>query len=118
MGLAAGQLRDRILIEDQVTTINSSGEHVTNWEAVDFSASGDGKFWASILPLSARELVAAETIKSEVKARIVMRYNANVTAKMRITEGSTIYNIAGIIRDNETGREWMTLQVTSGLNNG
>lgn len=118
MGLSAGQLRDRVTVQQQITTINSAGEQVTEWEEVTFSAAGDGKFWAAVNPLSARELLAAEQVKSEVKSRIVMRYNANVTAKMRLLIDGVPHNIAGIIRDPETGMEWMTLPVTAGLNIG
>lgn len=118
MGLSAGQLRDRVTIEESVTTINSFGEQETNWEEVTFSAKGDGKFWASVVPMSARELLAAEAVKSEVKSRVIMRYNRNVTAQMRLLIDGVPHNIAGIIRDPETGVEWMTLPVTSGLNQG
>jgi SPP1 family predicted phage head-tail adaptor len=118
MGLKAGDLRDRVTIQEPVTSINSSGEQVTNWEEVTFSARGDGKFWASVNPMSARELLAAEAVKSEVKSRVVMRYNANVTAKMRLLIDGVPHNIAGIIRDPETGMEWMTLPVSAGLNVG
>jgi SPP1 family predicted phage head-tail adaptor len=116
--LSAGQLRDRVTIQQRITTINSSGEQVSNWEEVAFSANGDGKFWASVVPMSARELLAAEAVKSEVKSRVVMRYNANVTAQMRLVLDGAYFNIAGIIRDPETGMEWMTLPVSQGLNEG
>ena len=118
MGLSAGQLRDRVTVQESVTTINSSGEQVTNWEEVTFSARGDGKFWANVNPLSARELLAAEAIKSEVKSRVIMRYNRNVTAQMRLLIDGVPHNIAGIVRDPETGMEWMTLPVTSGTSVG
>jgi SPP1 family predicted phage head-tail adaptor len=118
MGLKAGDLRDRALVEDQTTTTNSSGDQVTEWEEVTFSARGDGKFWGALKPSSARELLTAESVKSEVKALFVMRYNANITAKMRLTIDGQIYNIAGIIRDPDTGMEWMTLPLSTGLNAG
>lgn len=116
--LAAGQLRDRITVEEKVTSKNSFGEVVSNWEEVSFSASGNGKFWAAINYLSARELIASQQMNSQVTCRIVMRYNASVTAAMRIVCGSQIFNIIGVQPDPDSGREWMTMPCSQGMNQG
>jgi SPP1 family predicted phage head-tail adaptor len=121
MGLKAGELRHRITIKDQVTSIDTSGEQVTDWQVVD-SGAEDHKFWCAIKPLSARELVVSQQVASEVTARIVMRYDARIKAKMRAEHDDgttvTIYNLSPPIRDPDTGLEWITIPATALLNQG
>jgi SPP1 family predicted phage head-tail adaptor len=110
-GIAAGRLRHRVTIEQQVNVVNSFGEHSKEWEPF-------AQVWAAVEPLSARELLAAQQVQSQVVARVIMRYNAAVTASMRIVYRGVVYNIAGVQRDPESGLEWMTLPVSYGLNQG
>lgn len=76
------------------------------------------KAWGNIHPLSAAEFVAGQQIASQVTTRITIPYIAGITAKMRIRNGSTVYNIQGVIPDPESGREWITLACSSGVNDG
>lgn len=110
-GLSAGRLRDRVSVEQQIDTIDSSGFPVKVWESI-------GNFWASIEPLSVREFLSSQQMQSQVNTRIVMRYNPAVTASMRIIGNEVIFNIAGILRDPDSGREWMTLPCSSGTDDG
>lgn len=120
-GMAAGRLRHRITIKQQVTTIDTSGEQVPDWEVVD-SGAADQKFWCEIAPLSARELLASEQIASEITARILMRYDKRIKAQMRAEhddgQTTTVYNLAPPIRDPDSGLEWMTIPATALLNQG
>jgi SPP1 family predicted phage head-tail adaptor len=120
-GMAAGRLRHRITIKQQVTTIDTSGEQVTDWEVVD-SGAADQKFWCEIAPLSARELLASEQVASEVTARILMRYDSRIKAQMRAEhddgQTTTIYNLAPPIRDPDSGLEWCTIPCNALLNQG
>lgn len=120
-GFAAGRLRHRIAIMQQVTVINSSGDQEVAWVSVD-SAATDGKFWAAIEPLSSRELLAAEKVNAETTVRIVMRYDSRIKASMRAEHSdgttTTIYNLSAPIRDPDSGLEWMTIPATALLNNG
>lgn len=121
MGIAAGRLRHRIAIKEQVTTINSNGDQEVVWQSVD-SAAADKKFWAAIEPLSSRELLASEKINAEVNTRIVMRYDSRIKASMRAEHNdgtkTTIYNLSAPIRDPDSGLEWMTIPATALLNAG
>jgi SPP1 family predicted phage head-tail adaptor len=121
MGLAAGRLRHRIAIKQQVIVTNSNGDQEKDWVAVN-SASSDGKFFAAIEPLSSRELLAAEKSNSEVTCKIVMRYDPRIVASMRAEHSdgttTTIYNLSAPIRDPDSGLEWMTLPATALLNQG
>lgn len=110
-GIAAGRLRHQVVIEQQVTAINSSGEQDVDWETF-------ATVWAEVAPLSARESILSEQAQSKVSARITIRALDGVAASMRVVHGSTIYNIEGVIPDPQSGVEWMTLTCSTGLNSG
>jgi SPP1 family predicted phage head-tail adaptor len=109
--LAAGRLRHRIRIDEQIVHVNSSGEQDVAWEEVT-------TLWAAIEPLSARESLLAEQVQSKVNARITIRARDDIRASMRAVHGSTVYNIEGVIRDPDSGLEWITLPCSAGVNDG
>jgi SPP1 family predicted phage head-tail adaptor len=111
--VAAGRLRHRIRIDEQVTLKNSFGEQTTEWEEV-------ATVWAAIEPLSARESMIAGQTQSKVSARLVIRARSDIMASMRAVhvKTGTIYNIEGVIRDPDSGLEWITLPVSQGTNDG
>lgn len=111
MGLACGPLKHWVTLQEKITAQNTYGEQETNWETV-------AQFWASVAPLSARELMLSQQIQSDVSARIVMRYRSDITAAMRILHNGKVYNIRGVQADPESGLEYLTLPVSLGLNDG
>ncbi len=70
---------------------------------------------AKVTFLSAKELVASGAEISKVSARIQIRYDRNINAKMRIRFRGDLYEIEGVIPDNENGLQWLTLVVSKGL---
>lgn len=77
------------------------------------------KVYASIEPLSTREFVEAQAQQAEFTARIVIRYRPGVLETMRAVHGSTIYAIKGPpLADKVSGREYLTLMVSAGVNDG
>ncbi len=110
--MQAGKLRHRVTIESLVETQDATtGAISTAWQAA-------ASVWASIEPLSGREFLAAQETQSQIVARIVIRYRADVTTKMRVTHGSEIYNVHGVLPDKVSGREYLTLMVSRGVNDG
>lgn len=110
--MQAGRLRHRVTIQNRVETQDpTTGAIAVSWADV-------ATVWAAVEPLSAREFIAAQAAQSQVSARITIRYRAGVTAAMRIVHGATLYNIEGVIPDNRSGREWLTLPVSAGVNDG
>lgn len=113
MPLAAGRLRHRINIQQQAETQDpATGDIVVVW--VPFLNG----IAAEVSPLSAREFLASQAVQSQVSARITLRYRADITAKMRIVFRGKFYNIEGILPDNLSGLEWMTLPVSEGVGHG
>jgi SPP1 family predicted phage head-tail adaptor len=101
VALAAGKLRHRVSIEEQVVTVNSYGESETYWAPV-------ADVWAAIEPLSGKEYLAAQQIQSAVSCRIVIRQR-DLLPSMRIVYRSKVYNIAAILPDKESGLEYVTI---------
>ena len=108
--LNAGDLNKRIVLEEDVgTEVSESGEHVEQWQ--DFGGSGNGGAWASIDPLSGRELWNALQVQPDVTHKITIRYRSGVNPKMRIKFGTRYFNIVSVI-DREEMRTAMDLTCT------
>lgn len=105
--MKAGALRHRVdflepvRVQDPVT-----GDLSTTWATV---ASGVP---AEVVPLSVREFVAARTTTSEISARVVIRHRPGLRADMRVQHDGKLYQIAGILADPSTGRDYLTLPVS------
>ncbi|HDZ55376.1 MAG TPA: head-tail adaptor protein [Pseudomonas xinjiangensis] len=111
--MSAGVLRHRITIqrpdyERDPETTDMNIVWSTVWDKVP----------AAIEPLSAKEFVASQAVQSEVSARITIRYREGVTASMRILHNDRIYNIEGVLPDPDSGRAWLTLPCSEGVNDG
>jgi SPP1 family predicted phage head-tail adaptor len=89
-----------------------TGEIVPVWSKVHTSVP------AAIEPLSAREFLSAKSMQSEVTTRIVVRYRPGLNATMRIKHGSRIYNPEGFLADKESGRDYLTIPCSEGVNEG
>lgn len=109
--LSAGRLRHRIVIQERVTLINSNGEQETAWE--EFAT-----VWAAIEPLSVRESLMAQQVQSKTSGRMVIRKLPGILASMRVLHLGTVYNVQGILSDPDSGLEYQTLMVDSGVNAG
>lgn len=110
--MQAGKLRHRVTIESLVETQDGTTGAISRaWSTV-------ATVWAAVEPLSGREFLAAQETQSQVTARIVIRHRSDVTTKMRIAIGADRYNIHGILPDKVSGREYLTLMVSRGVNDG
>lgn len=113
MNIAAGALRHKVTIQRQELAQNPvTGAMVATWVTV----------WervpAAIEPLSAREFIAAQAVQSEVSMRITIRYRDGVKASMRILHNGRIFNIQGVLADLDSGRSYLTLPCSEGVNDG
>ncbi|MDM1545519.1 phage head closure protein [Ignatzschineria indica] len=106
-GLKAGSLRHRITIEEPI--IEEGAFQKQSWRVYRENVP------AKVTFLSAKELVASGAELSEVKARIQVRYDKNINAKMRVKFRDKLYEIEGVMPDNESGLQWLTLSVNKGL---
>lgn len=107
-----GKLRHRVTIEKSGRTQDpETGEITLGWQAM-------ATVWATVEPLSAKEFIAAQAGQSEVTARIKMRYRGDIGPTMRAKYRGQVYNIHGVLPDPHSGRHWVTLPVSRGVNDG
>lgn len=117
MSLPAGKLRHRVLLERPTYSQNTTtGEQTLTW-------ASEGVVSASIEPSSAREFAAAQAMQSQINTRITIRYRDDVAASWRATHvinglAGKVYNIEGALPDKESGREYLTLPCSTGVNDG
>lgn len=115
--MKAGKLRHWLTFEKPgEPEQDSDGALVETWvDAFEISF----RMPCHVETLSGRELLAAQALASKATHRITTRYRSGFTASMRATstEG-TIYNIEAVLPDDKSGRRWVELLASSGLNAG
>jgi SPP1 family predicted phage head-tail adaptor len=112
--MRAGLLRHRIDIQSLgLTQDTDTGEMVEGW------VTTWAKVPASVRPLSARDLIAAQAGQSEATSRIVIRYRPGVLPTMRILYRGDVYNMQGpALPDPDSGLDYLTMLVAQGVNDG
>lgn len=112
--MKAGDLRHRVELQHKVSPRDpGSGEYGEPvWQKLV-------AVWAQVSPLSARDLIAAQTAQSEATARVVIRYRSDVLPTMRIVHRGQIYSIEGPpLEDDKSGWEYLTILVSKGVKDG
>lgn len=110
--IAAGRLRHRVQLQRQVRgQAPATGAQTVSWEPL-------ADVWAEVAALSARELVAAKSVDSEVTMRVTIRHRDDVTDKCRVIHRGKILNIHGVLPDPVSGLEYLTLPCSEGVNDG
>lgn len=115
MGLRAGTLRRRLLIQQRSTAQDVYGAQVATWADV-------ATVWAAIEGLSIRERLTSATYSSEVTHLITIRYQAQfkdtrAVAAMRGIYDGRIFNFQGAINVDEANMV-ITILAGEGLNDG
>ncbi|HBC8790285.1 TPA: phage head closure protein [Citrobacter braakii] len=110
--MQAGKLRHRVILQEPVKEQNpTTGAVINTWRDV-------ATIWAEISPLSAREFIVAQASQGEITTRITIRYRASITRKHRILFRGSVFNIEGVLPDPKSGREYLTLPCSEGVNDG
>jgi len=101
-----GKLRHYIEIQEHTETRGDQGQIVRDWETV-------ASWWASIDPLSGRELHYAEKVHADARVRIRIRPYDGLTPDHRIKFGTRTYNILDVRDMDERGEmaECMCVEV-------
>ena len=108
--MRAGQLDHYVLIEQPTETTDAYGQAVKSWATyVDA--------WAGIAPLRGSERILAGQEAAGADTKITMRYVSGVTAKMRVNEDGTLYDIK-FVSDVRKQGEMMELLCVEGLSDG
>ncbi len=102
--MQAGKLRHRVTIKKHggvppaLSYPDSHGQKHVNW-------TNHATVWASVEPLSGRELLRAQEVESAVTHRVRMRYTSGVTPDMRIALSTRRFNILSIRNRDERNVE-------------
>lgn len=105
-------LRHRITIQRRI----SAQSPVTG--AMEYEWSDLTDVWASVVALSVRDFIAAQASNVKVTARITIRYRDDIEEKDRILFRGKVYSIEGILPDQSSGLEYLTLPCSEGVKDG
>lgn len=92
----AGQYRHRVEFQAPTETPDSYGQPVQEWVTY-------AKRWASVEPMSGRELARAQQVFAEVTHLIECRHVQGLTAKHRVKWGSRIFELGPPLNPGEQG---------------
>jgi SPP1 family predicted phage head-tail adaptor len=100
--MRAGLLRNRVTIQTRSESTDDFGE-------IDFSWSNSATVWATIEPLSGKELMNAQQAGASVSHKISMRYKSGVNPKDRISYDSRTFEIESVrnFRERDISLELM-----------
>lgn len=90
--MRAGELRDRVTIQQKTTSSDSEGMVTETWHDI-------ATVWATILPIRGREYFQAAAVQSETTTRIKMRYRVGVASGMQAVFGTQVFDIQSVIPD-------------------
>lgn len=94
MTLAAGRLRDRVMIQAKSVTRDAYGGEIVTWGTL-------ATVWALVESLSGREYLAAnqgvDQARSLREVRVVIRPRDDVVPWHRVVHGSRLLEIAAVI---------------------
>ena len=105
-----GPLNKRVDIQARSATVDAFGQESETWATV-------ATVWASVEPLSGRELLAAQQVQGETTHRIRMRYQSGVTTSSRLLFNLRPFDVRSVINKNESGA-FLELLCTEGPTNG
>lgn len=115
--LAAGRLNRKISFQvKEKVRDEDTGGLVYTWVPV----TGLQNIPAERNPLSINAFIQAAAMQSKVNTRFRIRKISGINATMRIIDDrdGTVYSIEGMMPDQRTGNEWITILANSGVSDG
>lgn len=102
--MRAGELRQRITIEEFTETQGDMGDIIEEW--VEFAT-----VWADIQPLRGREYWDAQQAQSEVTGEIHIRHRNDLSPEMRVKYDGRTFQIDSIFHPAEDREKTVLLVV-------
>lgn len=96
--MQAGKLRHRVNIQEPTEVVGAIGGITHTYETV-------AQRWASVEPLTGRELWQAQSMNTRTTTRIRLRYYADLTPQHRIVHGDVTYELLSVVSPEERKRE-------------
>lgn len=98
--MRAGRLRHSVTIQQPSGSRDDHGQRATAWGNL-------ATVWASINPISSRELIAVSQLQMDVTHKIILRYEtmlASISHGWRIVFGTRAFDIQGVRNIDERNR--------------
>lgn len=120
MSIDSGLLRHKVSLQRLTPLIDSNGDEAQNPETGETYKdwSEIAAPWAAIQPASAREFIASQAVQSEITGKIIIRYRADILPTDRFVHNGKAYAIFGILSDKDSGLEYLTCPVGTGVSDG
>lgn len=87
--MQAGDLRRRITIQSKSVSRNTVGDEVITWPTL-------ATVWAAVEPALGREYLEGRSREAEITIKIRIRYRSGVKPTMRVTHGSSTYEVVSV----------------------
>ena len=95
--MQAGKLRHRVAIQAATDTRTSDGSITRTWATAD-------TVWASVEPLTGRELTEAMKVAGMATLRVTIRYYSGLTTAHRLLFGTRVLEIVNVGNTDERNR--------------
>ena len=90
MNVNPGKFKDKITLQrPAVATKDTDGYEITT-PYVDVLT-----IWASIMPISSKELLISQQEKTAFDIKVMIRYRTDITSAWKIKQGTKIYDVVG-----------------------
>jgi SPP1 family predicted phage head-tail adaptor len=109
--IAAGEMRDRIVLQSKSVTKNAIGEDVVSWVSLP-------AIWAKVMPLRGNAFYSANQQQHTIDARFMIRDRAGLTTDMRLIWNGQPYDIAGLIPGTEKYSGTIEIMAVNGVRDG
>lgn len=109
--MQAGQLNQRVTVQQPSTTVDALGQRVETWADVFTD-------WAQALPLRGREFFEAGAMQSEATVRFRLRWRTGVAANMRVVWQGVPHAIVGDIINVGGRHEVLEIMAAAGVRDG
>lgn len=106
----AGQMDQRVTLQQRAAGQNTLGEVVGTWTDV-------ATVWAKVEPLRGREYFASGQMQTAVEVRITIRARADVRTTWRVLWRGQAHEVVSVI-DPRAGGEYLELMCTAGIRDG
>jgi len=110
--VSAGELDQRIRIEQKTSSQATNGEPVTTWATI-------AELWAKVQQLTGRDQIAAQQVQYPADVRIIIRHRPSLTPEdHRLIWQGAPYEIVGQPAQVGPRGEWLEIMATHGVRDG
>ena len=107
----AGELNQRITLQQKTTTRNAIGEAVVTWSDV-------ATVWAKVMPLRGNAFYTANQEQHVIDARFLIRERAGLNVGMRLLWKGAPYDITNLIPGTDHYRGTIEITAVNGVKDG